>query len=129
MIPRSTLAGAIGNTVEWFDFAVYGYFAKEIGEPYFPADVPSLQLLSAFAVFAVGYLMRPIGGLLLVLICPTLDPSMASPSWRELADAPFLSAADMRWYYRHYAPDADDWRAAPLLGDLRNLPPYLGDQR
>ena len=48
---------------------------------------------------------------------------MASPSWRELADAPFLSAADMRWYYRHYAPDADDWRAAPLLGDLRNLPP------
>lgn len=65
MIPRSTLAGAIGNTVEWFDFAVYGYFAKEIGEPYFPADVPSLQLLSAFAVFAVGYLMRPIGGLLI----------------------------------------------------------------
>ena len=65
LIPRSTLAGAIGNTVEWFDFAVYGYFAKEIGEAFFPADVPSLQLLSAFAVFAVGYLMRPVGGLLL----------------------------------------------------------------
>ena len=40
--PRSTLAGAIGNTVEWFDFAVYGYFAREIGEAFFPADVPSL---------------------------------------------------------------------------------------
>ena len=65
MSGRGTLAGAIGNTVEWFDFAVYGYFAKEIGEAFFPADVPSLQLLSAFAVFAVGYLMRPIGGLLL----------------------------------------------------------------
>ena len=65
MREHSTLAGAIGNTVEWFDFAVYGYFAKEIGEAFFPADVPSLQLLSAFAVFAVGYLMRPIGGLLL----------------------------------------------------------------
>jgi MHS family proline/betaine transporter-like MFS transporter len=65
LIPRSTLAGAIGNTVEWFDFAVYGYFAKEIGEAFFPADVSSLQLLSAFAVFAVGYLMRPVGGLLL----------------------------------------------------------------
>jgi MHS family proline/betaine transporter-like MFS transporter len=64
-IPRSALAGAIGNTVEWFDFAVYGYFAREIGEAFFPADVPSLQLLSAFAVFAMGYLMRPIGGLLL----------------------------------------------------------------
>ena len=65
MIPRSTVAGAIGNTVEWFDFAIYGYFAKEIGEAFFPADVPSLQLLSAFAVFAMGYLMRPIGGLVL----------------------------------------------------------------
>ena len=64
-IRPTVLAGAIGNTVEWFDFAVYGYFAREIGEAFFPADVPSLQLLNAFAVFAVGYLMRPIGGLLL----------------------------------------------------------------
>ncbi|MEB3319483.1 MAG: MFS transporter [Cyanobium sp.] len=64
-IPRSTLAGAIGNAVEWFDFAAYGYFARQIGEAFFPVDVPSLQLLSAFAVFAVGYLMRPVGGLLL----------------------------------------------------------------
>jgi MHS family proline/betaine transporter-like MFS transporter len=62
---RSVLAAAIGNTVEWFDFAIYGYFASEIGEAFFPADSPSLQLLSAFSVFAVGYLMRPIGGLLL----------------------------------------------------------------
>lgn len=62
---RSVLAAAVGNTVEWFDFAVYGYFAREIGEAFFPADVPALQLLSAFGVFAVGYLMRPLGGLLL----------------------------------------------------------------
>jgi MHS family proline/betaine transporter-like MFS transporter len=65
LMHRSALAAAIGNTVEWFDFAVYGYFATEIGEAFFPADAPSLQLLSAFSVFAVGYLMRPIGGLLL----------------------------------------------------------------
>ncbi len=63
--------------------------------------------------------------LLLVLICPVVDPAMACASWRELADAPFLSAADMRWYYGHYAPDADDWRAAPLKGDLGRLPPTL----
>jgi MHS family proline/betaine transporter-like MFS transporter len=42
-IPRSALAGATGNTVEWFDLAVYGYFASEISEAFFPADVPSLQ--------------------------------------------------------------------------------------
>lgn len=37
LIPRSTLAGAIGNTVEWFDFAVYGSLVREIGEAFFPA--------------------------------------------------------------------------------------------
>ena len=72
LLPRSTLAGAIGNTVEWLDFAVYGYFAREIGEAFCPADVPSLQQLSAFAVFAVFavalalqrlfLLLRPGGG-------------------------------------------------------------------
>ena len=59
------IAAALGNTVEWFDFAVYGYFAHAIGETFFPTDRPSLQMVSAFGVFAVGYLMRPVGGLLL----------------------------------------------------------------
>lgn len=63
--------------------------------------------------------------LLLVLICPALDPSMASPSWHKLSNAPFLSAADMRWFYSHYSPDVDDWRASPLQGDLAALPPTL----
>ncbi|MBD2424285.1 alpha/beta hydrolase [Cyanobium sp. FACHB-13342] len=81
----------------------------------------NLALVSALQARAAGWPLP----LLLVLICPTVDPSMACPSWRELADAPFLSAADMRWYYGHYAPDPDDWRAAPLRGDLRGLPPTL----
>ena len=59
------IAAALGNTVEWFDFAVYGYFAHAIGAAFFPTDRPSLQMVSAFGVFAVGYLMRPVGGLLL----------------------------------------------------------------
>ena len=70
IIPESTgnhspIAAAIGNTVEWFDFAVYGYFAESIGAAFFPQDSPTLQFLSAFGVFAAGYLMRPVGGLLL----------------------------------------------------------------
>ena len=65
VLTRFQLAGALGNTVEWFDFAVYGYFASDIGSQFFPGDSPSLQLISAFGVFAVGYLMRPIGGLIL----------------------------------------------------------------
>jgi hypothetical protein len=58
------LAAAIGNGLEWFDFAVYGYFANDIGQLFFPSENSTLQLIASFAVFAIGYLMRPIGSLL-----------------------------------------------------------------
>src|SRR5262249_10683557 len=54
-------AGMIGNALEWYDFAIYGYFAAQIGRYFFPHEDAVAQLLSAFAVFAIGYLMRPIG--------------------------------------------------------------------
>ena len=59
------LAATVGNTLEWFDFAVYGYFAREIGNAFFPKSDSGVQLIEAFGVFAVGYLMRPIGSLVL----------------------------------------------------------------
>lgn len=62
---RLHLAAAIGNALEWFDFAVYGYFANDIGKLFFPPSDPALQLIVGFGIFAVGYLMRPIGSLLL----------------------------------------------------------------
>jgi len=58
-------AGMIGNVLEWYDFAIYGYFAVAIGRHFFPHEDAVAQLLSAFGVFAVGYLMRPIGGALI----------------------------------------------------------------
>jgi MFS transporter, MHS family, proline/betaine transporter len=57
-------AGMIGNVLEWYDFAIYGYFASAIGRQFFPHEDPVAQLLSAFGVFALGYLMRPVGGAL-----------------------------------------------------------------
>jgi MFS transporter, MHS family, proline/betaine transporter len=62
---RAALAGLIGNVLEWFDFAVYGYFASDIGRQFFPQSSPSAQHLLTFAVFAVGFGARPIGGLVL----------------------------------------------------------------
>lgn len=62
---RTALAGLIGNTLEWFDFAVYGYFASDIGAQFFPNTNSTAQLLLAFAVFALGFMARPIGGLVL----------------------------------------------------------------
>src|SRR5262245_2382694 len=61
--PRRTIAaGMIGNVLEWYDFAIYGYFATAIGRHFFPHEDAVAQLLSAFGVFALGYLMRPVGG-------------------------------------------------------------------
>ena len=59
---RAIAAGIIGNLLEWYDFAIYGYFAATIGRVFFPAQDPVAQVLSAFGIFALGYLMRPIGG-------------------------------------------------------------------
>lgn len=61
---RRRVVGAtfIGNFVEWFDYAVYGYLASTIAVTFFPPGNETAQLLSAWGVFAVSFLIRPIGG-------------------------------------------------------------------
>jgi MHS family proline/betaine transporter-like MFS transporter len=59
---RLIAAGAIGNVLEWYDFAVYGYFASVIGRTFFPGEDPLAQLLSAYGIFAIGFVARPLGG-------------------------------------------------------------------
>jgi MFS transporter, MHS family, proline/betaine transporter len=61
---RTSLAGSIGNLLEWYDFAVFGYFAPFISTQFFPADDAVAALINTFGVFAAGYLVRPIGGVL-----------------------------------------------------------------
>ena len=60
---RVILAGLVGNVIEWYDFALYGYFASTIGKQFFPSNNPSISLIAAFGAFAVGFLVRPLGGL------------------------------------------------------------------
>lgn len=60
---KAVVAAAVGNGVEWFDFAVYGFLATYIGANFFPNEDPTVQLLSTFAVFAAAFFMRPLGGL------------------------------------------------------------------
>src|SRR5699024_10982401 len=59
---RVVSASFVGNFVEWFDYGVYGYFATTISLVFFPASEGNLALLSTFAVFAVSFVVRPIGG-------------------------------------------------------------------
>ncbi|NQW09072.1 MAG: MFS transporter [Alphaproteobacteria bacterium] len=61
---RTTIfAGLIGNVLEWYDFAVYGYFAHIIGQQFFPSSDPAVSTIAAFGAFAAGFLVRPIGGI------------------------------------------------------------------
>ena len=59
------VAAGAGNFIEWYDFAIYGFFAAAIGKQFFPSDDPLASLLAAFGVFAVGYGARPLGGVVL----------------------------------------------------------------
>src|SRR3977135_1381358 len=61
---RVLIAGMIGNGLEWYDFALYGYFAPTLGKLFFSGSDPYVQLISTYGVFAAGFLMRPVGGLL-----------------------------------------------------------------
>ncbi len=58
---KAVTAGAIGNFIEWYDFAVYGYFATIIATQFFPSENRVASLLATFAVFAVAFFMRPLG--------------------------------------------------------------------
>jgi len=59
---QGVVAVVIGNVLEWYDFAVYGYFAPILGQLFFPSEDRVASLLAAFGVFAVGYAARPLGG-------------------------------------------------------------------
>ncbi|TAM59901.1 MFS transporter, partial [bacterium] len=51
----------LGNVLEWYDFAVYGYLVPSIATAFFPRSSPAAQLLLTFAIFGVGFVMRPVG--------------------------------------------------------------------
>lgn len=55
------LAGFIGNVVEWYDFALYGYMAGILSGLFFPEESDTAALIATYGVFAAGFLMRPLG--------------------------------------------------------------------
>ncbi|HEX2315528.1 MAG TPA: MFS transporter [Thermomonospora sp.] len=62
---RAVVGGSIGNLVEWYDWFVYSSFAIYFASAFFPKGNPTAQLLNAMGIFAVGFLVRPLGGWLL----------------------------------------------------------------
>jgi MFS transporter, MHS family, proline/betaine transporter len=62
---RIIAACTIGNALEFFDFVVFSFFARTIGALFFPSQDPTAQLLLAFGTYGVGFLVRPLGGVVL----------------------------------------------------------------
>ena len=62
--PRVISAGVVGNILEWYDFAVYGFFAGVLADQFFPSGSRAVSLLYYFGAFAVGFLMRPVGAVI-----------------------------------------------------------------
>jgi MHS family proline/betaine transporter-like MFS transporter len=62
VVRRAVRGAAIGNTVEWFDFAIYGFLATYIAAKFFPSGDETAALLNTFAIFAAAFFMRPLGG-------------------------------------------------------------------
>jgi MHS family proline/betaine transporter-like MFS transporter len=62
---RSILAAAAGNLLEWYDFVIYAYMAPLIALKFFPSSDPLAGLLAVFATFGLGFVVRPLGGILI----------------------------------------------------------------
>lgn len=58
---KNTIAGAIGNAIEWYDFAIFGFSAPVISHLFFPATNPITSLLAVYVLFAIGFISRPLG--------------------------------------------------------------------
>ncbi|MFT4219773.1 MAG: MFS transporter [Microbacterium sp.] len=65
---RVIASSAIGQFVEWYDFVIYAYSASIIAKLFFPSEDPVAGVLSTFAVYAVGFAMRPLGGIVFGLL-------------------------------------------------------------
>src|SRR5579863_1348998 len=62
---RAILAASVGNLLEWYDFSVYALFAIYIAANFFPHRNPGLDLVKAFLVFGLGFVIRPLGAVLI----------------------------------------------------------------
>jgi len=62
---RIVLLASLGGTLEFYDFVIFGVFARDIAQAVFPSSDPIVALMASFAAFAAGYLARPLGGIVL----------------------------------------------------------------
>ena len=105
---RSIFGGSAGNLIEWFDWYVYSSFTLYFASSFFPKGDQTAQLLDSAAVFAVGFLMRPIGAWLMGLYADRAGRRAALTLGVALMCGGSLAVAAIPTY-------AEIGKAAPLL--------------
>lgn len=63
MVRKVALSSFLGNFIEWFDYASYSYFATVIAGVFFPSSNRTVALMETFGVFALSFVLRPVGAL------------------------------------------------------------------
>lgn len=62
---KNSIISVLGSSLEWYDFALFGFFAHIISQNYFPlAENPTIALINTFILFGLGYIVRPLGGVI-----------------------------------------------------------------
>src|SRR4051812_35305787 len=74
---RAIIGGSIGNLVEWYDWYAYAAFSLYFAPAFFPQNDLTAQLLNTAGIFAVGFLMRPVGGWMFGMIADKLGRKKA----------------------------------------------------
>jgi MFS family permease len=101
-ITRHVVAASIGNAMEWYDIAVYGYFAVYVSKAFFPNNDPTASLLLTFGTFGLSFLVRPIGGVVLGAYArPSRPQGFANDIHRH---------DDARYAFDHIDADIRDYR-------------------
>ena len=63
-LKKVVVSSMIGNALEWYDFALYGYFSTLLAKLFFPSSDAVVSLMATYGVFAAGFFMRPLGGII-----------------------------------------------------------------
>lgn len=66
--PKVLLSASIANSFEWYNYALFGQLASIIGSHFFPSQDPTIALMQGFLLFAIGYVIRPVGGIVFGII-------------------------------------------------------------
>lgn len=114
-IKRVIISSMIGNGLEWYDFALYGYFSTLIAALFFPMEDPVVSLMATYGTFAAGFIMRPLGGLVFGLIGDRLGRKKALVWSIHLMSIPTFLMGLLPTY------DMIGWLAPALLTCIRLL--------